>query len=146
MKLFYYSELLDKYFDTEQDCLNAENAYLDDKKKKNLAKNAVETAKENVRKAERNLQEVRDIAKEVYNKRVKEAEKEFDSSVSTAKSALVEARKQLKIVIDKYDYNEETPEGKVFLLDQNKLLNQSNFWEDLREEVRNGSPWDLFTY
>ena len=49
MKIFYYSELLDKYFDTEQACLNAEKAHLDAEKGKNLAKDAVETAKENAR-------------------------------------------------------------------------------------------------
>lgn len=146
MKVFYYSELLDKYFETEQACLNAEKATLDAEKRKSLANDAVETAKENVRKAERNLQKVCDQAQEVYDKRIVEAEKEFEVAVSTAKSDLVEAKKQLKIVMAKYDYDEVIPEGKVFLLDQNKLLNQSNFWEDLREEVRNGSLWDLFTY
>lgn len=140
MKVFYYSELLDKSFDTEQACLNAEKAHLDVEKGKKLAKDAVETAKENVRKAERKLQEVRDTAQELYDKRIAEAEAAFENSVSTAKFALAEAKKQLKIVIDKYDYNEAIPEGKVFRVDQNKL------WEDLRKEVRNGSLWDLFTY
>lgn len=140
MKVFYYSELLDKSFDTEQACLNAEKAHLDAEKGKKLAKDAVETAKENVRKAERKLQEVRDTAQELYDKRIAEAEAAFENSVSTAKFALAEAKKQLKIVIDKYDYNEAIPEGKVFRVDQNKL------WEDLRKEVRNGSLWDLFTY
>lgn len=140
MKVVYYSELLDKSFDTEQACLNAEKAHLDAEKGKKLAKDAVETAKENVRKAERKLQEVRDTAQELYDKRIAEAEAAFENSVSTAKFALAEAKKQLKIVIDKYDYNEAIPEGKVFRVDQNKL------WEDLRKEVRNGSLWDLFTY
>lgn len=140
MKVFYYSELLDKSFDTEQACLNAEKAHLDAEKGKKLAKDAVETAKENVRKAERKLQEVCDMAQELYDKRLAEAENDFEKSVSTAKFALVEAKKQLKIVMDKYDYNEAIPEGKVFRVDQNKL------WEDLRKEVRNGSLWDLFTY
>ena len=140
MKVFYYSELLDKSFDTEQACLNAEKAHLDAEKGKKLAKDAVETAKENVRKAERKLQEVRDTAQELYDKRIAEAEAAFENSVSTAKFALAEAKKQLKIVIDKYDYNEAIPEGKVFRVDQNKL------WEDFRKEVRNGSLWDLFTY
>ena len=140
MKVFYYSELLDKSFDTEQACLNAEKAHLDAEKGKKLAKDAVETAKENVRKAERKLQEVCDMAQELYEKRLAEAENDFEKSVSTAKFALAEAKKQLKIVIDKYDYNEAIPEGKVFRVDQNKL------WEDLRKEVRNGSLWDLFTY
>lgn len=140
MKVFYYSELLDKSFDTEQACLNAEKAHLDAEKGKKLAKDAVETAKENVRKAERKLQEVCDMAQELYDKRLAEAENDFEKSVSTAKFALAEAKKQLKIVIDKYDYNEAIPEGKVFRVDQNKL------WEDLRKEVRNGSLWDLFTY
>lgn len=140
MKVFYYSELLDKSFDTEQACLNAEKAHLDAEKGKKLAKDAVETAKENVRKAERKLQEVRDTAQELYDKRIAEAEAAFENSVSTAKFALAEAKKQLKIVIDKYDYNEAIPERKVFRVDQNKL------WEDLRKEVRNGSLWDLFTY
>lgn len=140
MKVFYYSELLDKSFDTEQACLNAEKAHLDAEKGKKLAKDAVETAKENVRKAERKLQEVRDTAQELYDKRIAEAVEAFQNSVSTANFALAEAKKQLKIVIDKYDYNEAIPEGKVFRVDQNKL------WEDLRKEVRNGSLWDLFTY
>lgn len=140
MKVFYYSELLDKSFDTEQACLNAEKAHLDAEKGKKLAKDAVETAKENVRKAERKLQEVCDMAQELYEKRLAKAENDFENSVSTAKFALAEAKKQLKIVIDKYDYNEAIPEGKVFRVDQNKL------WEDLRKEVRNGSLWDLFTY
>lgn len=140
MKVFYYSELLDKSFDTEQACLNAEKAHLDAEKGKKLAKDAVETAKENVRKAERKLQEVCDMAQELYEKRLAEAENDFEKSVSTAKFALAEAKKQLKIVMDKYDYNEAIPEGKVFRVDQNKL------WEDLRKEVRNGSLWDLFTY
>ena len=140
MKVFYYSELLDKSFDTEQACLNAEKAHLDAEKGKKLAKDAVETAKENVRKAERKLQEVCDMAQELYEKRLAEAENDFEKSVSTAKFALAEAKKQLKIVIDKYDYNEAISEGKVFRVDQNKL------WEDLRKEVRNGSLWDLFTY
>lgn len=112
MKVFYYSELLDKYFKTEQACLNAEKATLDAEKRKNLANDAVETAKENVRKAERNLQKVCDQAQEVYDKRI----------------------------------NEVIPEGKVCLVDQNKLLNQNKFWEDLEKEVLNGSIWDLFTY
>lgn len=140
MKVFYYSELLDKSFDTEQACLNAEKAHLDAEKGKKLAKDAVETAKENVRKAERKLQEVCDMAQELYDKRLAEAENDFEKAVSTAKVALVEAKKQLKIVMDKYDYNESIPEGKVFRVDQNKL------WEDLRKEVRNGSLCDLFTY
>lgn len=140
MKVFYYSELLDKSFDTEQACLNAERAYLDAEKGKKLAKDAVETAKENVRKAERNLQEVCDRAQELYDKSLAEAETAFENTVYTAKSALVEAKKQLKIVMDKCDYNEAIPEGNVFRVDQNKL------WEDLRKEVRNGSLWDLFTY
>lgn len=140
MKVFYYSELLDKSFDTEQACLNAEKAHLDAEKGKKLAKDAVETAKENVRKAERKLQEVCDMAQELYDKRLAEAENDFENAVSTAKSDLVEAKKQLKIVIDKYDYNEAIPEGRVFRVDQNKL------WADLRNEVRNGSLWDLFTY
>ena len=140
MKVFYYSELLDKFFDTEQACLNAEKAHLDAEKGKKLAKDAVETAKENVRKAERKLQEVCDMAQELYDKRLAEAANDFENAVSTAKSALVEAKEQLKIVIDKYDYNEAIPEGKVFRVDQNKL------WEDLRNELRNGSLWDLFTY
>lgn len=140
MKVFYYSELLDKSFDTEQACLNAEKAYQDTQKEKKLAKNAVEVAKENVRKAERKLQEVRETAQELYDKRIADAEKEFENAVSTEASALVEAKKQLKIVMDKYDYNEALPEGNVFRVDQNKL------WEDLRKEVRNGSLWDLFTY
>lgn len=140
MKVFYYSELLDKSFDTEQACLNAEKAHLDAEKGKKLAKDAVETAKENVRKAERKLQEVCDTAQELYDKRLSEAEKDFENSVSTAKFALAEAKKQLKIVIDKYNYDEAIPEGKVFRVDQNKL------WEDLRKEVRNGSLWDLFTH
>lgn len=140
MKVFYYSELLDKSFDTEQACLNAEKAHLDAEKGKKLAKDAVETAKENVRKAERKLQEVCDMAQELYDKRLAEAKNDFENAVSTAKSALVEAKKQLKIVIDKYDYNEAIPEGRVFRVDQDKL------WEDFRNEVRNGSLWDLFTY
>lgn len=140
MKTFYYSELLDKYFDTEQACQNAEKAHLDAEKGKNLAKDAVETAKENVRKAERNLQKVCDQAQEVYDKRIIEAEKEFEGAVSTAKSDLVEAKKQLKTVMAKYDYNEAIPEEKVFLCDPDK------FWEDLKKEVLNGSLWDLFTY
>lgn len=139
MKVFYYSELLDKSFDTEQACLNAEKATLDAEKKKKLANDAVETAKENVRKAERNLQKVCDQAQEVYDKRIVEAEKEFEGAVSTAKSDLVEAKKQLKSVIAKYDYNETIPEEKVFLCNTNK------FWEDLKKEVLNGSLWDLFT-
>lgn len=138
MKVFYYSEILDKSFDTEQACLNAEKAHLDAEKGKKLAKDAVETAKENVRKAERNLQEVRDMAQEVYDKRITEAEKEFEGAVSTAEYALVEAKKQLRIATD--EYNESIPEEKVFRVAQNKL------WEDLRKEVRNGSLWDLFTY
>ena len=146
MKVFYYSELLDKYFETEQACLNAEKATLDAEKRKNLANDAVETAKENVRKAERNLQKVCDQAQEVYDKRIVEAEKEFEGAVSTAKSDVVEAKKQLKIVMAKYDYNEVNPEEKVFRVDQNKLLNQNKFWEDLKKEVLNGSLWDLFTY
>lgn len=140
MKVFYYSELLDKYFETEQACLNAEKATLDAEKRKSLANDAVETAKENVRKAERNLQKVCDQAQEVYDKRIVEAEKEFEGAVSTAKSDLVEAKKQLKIVMAKYDYDEVIPEGKVCRVDQNK------FWEDLRKEILNGSLWDLFTY
>lgn len=140
MKVFYYSELLDKSFDTEQACLNAEKAYLDAEKGEKLAKDAVETAKENVRKAKLKLQEVRETAQELYDKRIADAEKEFDDAVSTEKSAFVEAKRQLKIVMDKYDYNEAIPEGNVFRVDQNKL------WEDLRKEVRNGSLWDLFTY
>lgn len=140
MKVFYYSELLDKYFETEQACLNAEKATLDAEKRKSLANDAVETAKENVRKAERNLQKVCDQAQEVYDKRIVEAEKEFEGAVSTAKSDLVEAKKQLKIVMAKYDYDEVIPEGKVCQVDQNK------FWEDLRKEILNGSLWDLFTY
>lgn len=146
MKVFYYSELLDKYFETEQACLNAEKATLDAEKRKNLANDAVETAKENVRKAERNLQKVCDQAQEVYDKRIVEAEKEFEGAVSTAKSDLVEAKKQLKIVMAKYDYNEVIPEEKVCRVDQNKLLNQNKFWEDLKKEVLSGSLWDLFTY
>lgn len=138
MKVFYYSELLDKSFDTEQACLNAEKAHLDAEKGKKLAKDAVETAEENVRKAERKLQEVCDMAQELYDKRLAEAENDFEKSVSTAKFALAEAKKQLKIATD--EYNESIPEGKVFRVDQNKL------WEDLRKEVRNGSLWDLFTY
>lgn len=118
MKVFYYSELLDKSFDTEQACLNAEKAHLDAEKGKKLAKDAVETAKENVRKAERKLQEVCDMAQKLYEKRLAMAENDFENSVSTAKFALAEAKKQLKIVIDKYDY----------------------------KEVRNGILWDLFTY
>lgn len=140
MKVFYYSELLDKSFDTEQACLNAEKAYLDAEKGKKLAKDAVERAKENVRKAKLKLQEVRETAQALYDKRIADAEKEFDDAVSTEKSACVEAKRQLKIVMDKYDYNEVIPEGKVFGVDQN------TFWEDLRKEVRNGSLWDLFTY
>lgn len=140
MKVFYYSELLDKYFETEQACLNAEKATLDAEKRKSLANDAVETAKENVRKAERNLQKVCDQAQEVYDKRIVEAEKEFEGAVSTAKSDLVEAKKQLKSVMAKYDYNEVNPEEKVFLCDTDK------FWEDLKKEVLNGSLWDLFTY
>ena len=140
MKVFYYSELLDKYFETEQACLNAEKATLDAEKRKNLANDAVETAKENVRKAERNLRKVCDQAQEVYDKRIVAAEKEFEGAVSTAKSDLVEAKKQLKIVMAKYDYNEVNPEEKVFLCDTDK------FWEDLKKEVLNGSLWDLFTY
>lgn len=138
MKVFYYSELLDKSFDTEQACLNAEKAYQDTQKEKQLAKNAVEVAKENVRKAERKLQEVRETAQELYDKRIADAEKEFENAVSTEASALVEAKRKLKIATDKC--NEVIPEGKVFGVGQNKL------WEDLRKEVRNGSLWDLFTY
>lgn len=140
MKVFYYSELLDKSFDTEQACLNAEKAHLDAEKGKKLANDAVETAKENVRKAERKLQEVCDMAQELYEKRLAEAENDFENSVSTAKSDLVEATKQLKSVMAKYDYNETIPEEKVFLCDPDK------FWEDLKKEVLNGSLWDLFTY
>lgn len=36
MKVFYYSELLDKYFETEQACLNAEKATLDAEKERIL--------------------------------------------------------------------------------------------------------------
>ena len=140
MKVFYYSELLDKYFETEQACLNAEKATLDAEKRNNLSNDAVETAKENVRKAERTLKKVCDQAQEVYDKRIVEAEKEFEGAVSTAKSDLVEAKKQLKSVMAKYDYNETIPEEKVFLCDPDK------FWEDLKKEVLNGSLWDLFTY
>lgn len=143
MKVFYYSELLDKYFETEQACLNAEKATLDAEKRKNLANDAVETAKENVRKAERNLQKVCDQAQEVYDKRIVEAEKEFEGAVSTAKSDLVEAKKQLKSVMAKYDYNETIPEEKVFLCDPDKFWKD---WKDLKKEVLNGSLWDLFTY
>lgn len=125
MKLFYYSELVDKSFDTEQACLNAEKAYLD-------------TKKENVRKAELKLQEVRETAQELYDKRITDAEKEFESTVSTEASALVEAKRQLKIATDKC--NGVIHDGKVSGVDQNKL------WENLRKEVRNGSLWDLFTY
>ena len=138
MKVFYYSELLDKSFDTEQACLNAEKAYQDTQKEKQLAKNAVEVAKENVLKAELKLQEVRETAQELYDKRIADAEKEFENAVSTEASALVEAKRKLKIATDKC--NEVSPEGKFFGVDQNKL------WEDLRKEVRNGSLWDLFTY
>lgn len=138
MKVFYYSEILDKSFDTEQACQNAEKAYLDAQKEKQLAKDAVETAKENVRKAERKLQEVCGMAHELYDKRLAEAAEEFENAVSTAKFALAEAKKQLKIATD--EYNESIPEGKVFRVDQNKLC------EDLRKEVRNGSLWDFFTY
>lgn len=138
MKVFYYSELLDKSFDTEQACLNAEKAYQDTQKEKQLAKNAVEVAKENVRKAERKLQEVLETAQELYDKRIADAEKEFENAVSTEASALVEAKRKLKIATDKC--NEVIPEGKVFRVGQNKL------WEDPRKEVRNGSLWDLFTY
>lgn len=140
MKVFYYSELIDKSFDTEQACLDAEKAYLDAEKGKKLAKDAVETAKENVRKAERKLQEVCDTAPELYDKKLAEAEAAFKNAVSTAKSDLVEAKKQLKIVMDKYDHNEAIPEGNVFRVDQNKPR------EDLKKEVRNGGLWDLFTY
>ena len=138
MKVFYYSELLDKSFDTEQACMNAEKAYQDTQKEKQLAKNAVEVAKENVRKAELKLQKVRETAQELYDKRIADAEKEFESAVSTEASALVEAKRQLKIATDKC--NGVIPEGTVFGVDQNKL------WEDLRKGVRNGSLWDLFTY
>lgn len=138
MKVFYYSELLDKSFDTEQACMNAEKAYQDTQKEKQLAKNAVEVAKENVRKAELKLQKVRETAQELYDKRITDAEKEFESTVSTEASALVEAKRQLKIATDKC--NGVIPKGTVFGVDQNK------FWEDLRKEVRNGSLWDLFTY
>lgn len=138
MKVFYYSELLDKSFDTERACMNAEKAYQDTQKEKQLAKNAVEVAKENVRKAELKLQEVRETAQELYDKRIADAEKEFESTVSTEASALVEAKRQLKIATDKC--NGVIHDGKVSGVDQNK------FWEDLRKEVRNGSPWDLFTY
>lgn len=129
MKLFYYSELLDKSFDTEQACLNAERAYQDTQKEKQLAKNAIEVAKENVRKAELKLQEVRETAQELYDKRITDAKKEFENAVSTKASALVEAERQLKIATDKF--NE---------------VNQNKLWEDLKKEVRNGKLWDMFTY
>lgn len=144
MKTFYYSELLDKYFDTEKSCLDAEKEHLDSEQEKNHAKNAVEIAKENVRKAERNLQEVRNQAKELYNKQVAEAEKEFKDTISTAAFDVVEAKKQLKTATE--EYNKVIPDTKVFLVDQNKLLNQNKFWEDLKKELLNGSLWDLFTY
>lgn len=138
MKVFYYSELLDKSFDTEQACLNAEKAHLDAEKGKKLAKDAVETAKENVRKAERKLQEVCDMAQELYDKKLAEAENDFEKQIAPAKVAVKEAKKQLEIISNQYADFEKA--NKVRATNSNKL------WEDLDKGLRNSPLWDIFTY
>lgn len=138
MKLFYYSELLDKSFDTEQACLNAEKAYLDKEKAKVELEKSVENAKLNVKSAEKKLVEVRALAQEVYDKREEEATEEYEKAVSPAVTALEEAKKQLRIVEE--EANRARSKETVSCYDYNKWFN------DIKDEVKTGRLWDLFTY
>lgn len=138
MKLFYYSELLDKSFDTEQACLNAEKAYLDKEKAKVELEKSVENAKLNVKSAEKKLVEVRALAQEVYDKREEEAKKEYEKAVSPAVTALEEAKKQLRIVEE--EANRARSKETVSCYNYNKWFN------DIKDEVKTGRLWDLFTY
>lgn len=138
MKTFYYSELLNKTFDTEQACLDAEREHMEQKKAKIELEKSVENAKLNVKSAEKKLVEVRALAQEVYDKREEEATKEYAKAVSPAETALEEAKKQLRIVEE--EYNRECSKETVSCYDCNKWFN------DIKDEVKTGRLWDLFTY
>lgn len=138
MKLFYYSELLDKSFDTEQACLNAERKHTEQKKAEAQLEKSVENAKLDLKSAKEKLTQVRALAQEVYDKREAEAMKEYDTAVSPAVTAVKEAEKHLQIVEE--EYNREKNKDTISCYDYNKWFN------DIKDEVKTGRLWDLFTY
>lgn len=138
MKTFYYSEILNKSFDTEQACLNAEREHMEQKEAKAHLEKCVESAKLDLKSAKEKLTQVRALAQEVYDKREAEAMKEYDTAVAPAITAVKEAEKHLQIAEE--EYNREKNKNAISCYDYNKWFN------DIKDEVKTGRLWDLFTY
>lgn len=75
MKIVYYSEILKKYFNSEEECKTAEKKIIDEKRKEAQAKKLreeeykkVEQAIDNVTKAHEEAQKVIEAAEKEYNR------------------------------------------------------------------------------
>lgn len=85
MKTYYYSEILNNYFKTEQDCFNAEKKHIED-----------------LDKAKKTQQAEKEKQEELKNKRKLRA-KEVEEAFTKAREAEVYANKLLTNFLKEYD-------------------------------------------
>lgn len=140
MKKVFYSEVLDRNFDSEEECVKAE---LKEKEKKYaLSKNkaneeiqqsrkqaakVVEEAEKAVSAAYKNLKEVEEKAREAYEK-----------SISSAKKALEEAEEKRYHAIEEFN--------KKFGVYTRRYTGEEAYKEFLRTLDRLDDVWNIFNF
>ena len=141
----YYSEILNKNFDTEKDLVEAEKKHTEELTKKEETKALVKKESDEVNKAFA----LRNEARKAYNEKAAEAYKTYLETIKKAKEEyeasikeVKEAKRNAEIEFDrKYrEFDKNHPEGyrlilkdgdDVLTVEQEKKYNYSDLFEDM---------------
>ena len=137
----YYSEILEKTFDTEKELVKAEKEHAEAEAKKAEAKALVKKESEVVndafvaRNAARKVYNEKVLeARKAYNEKVKAAQEEFNKSIEEASEAKTIAEKDFDAKLS--EFNKAHPEGfRLTLKDGDNVVTYYN------QEVKYNTNW-----
>jgi len=138
MKQMYYSEILEKYFDSEEECVKAEKAHEEAEAKKAEAKALVAKESADVNEAFKARNAARHAynealvaARKVYNEALRTAEKEFNDSLKEADAKRDEAE---KVYAEKLSaFQKAHPEGyRLTLKDGDNVVTYTSVGEHIK--------------
>lgn len=118
----YYSEILNKSFDSEKACLNAEETYLSEKKKKALQQEALNKDYEDA-KAEYQLELKKyETARKNAEDFVKQCSEKYAEMLETAEKSLAQAYDKMKAAGDAAGKKEEVKSTEAYTSNLSDLL------------------------
>ena len=131
MKTLYYSEQLDKYFDTAEECVSAEQEFKEKQEASQKIEQKIKYAEEAVFLAKKHHEKVCEEAKDRYDKGVIALKTEYDLAIKTSEEDVRAATKVLQ------DAKKE----------KNDTVDIDILYKEFIENLKTAdSIWDLFNF